>query len=93
MRYLLFGLLIGAIAGFLLFRGVSASEIIPAFYTSLHNDSIADDSKSDSNTFIVPMINRLLLVDRTGNPVRARQIPAFPILYAEFQQRERPREI
>jgi len=66
MKYLLSGLLIGAIAGFLLFRGLSASEIIPEFYNSLHNDSIASDSKSMSNTFIVPVTNRLMLVDRSG---------------------------
>jgi len=70
MRYLLAGLLIGAIAGFLLFRGASASEIIPEFYNSLHYESIPDDSISKSDTFIVPMINRLLIVDRTGNCVR-----------------------
>ncbi|MCL1864825.1 MAG: hypothetical protein FWF73_03335 [Spirochaetes bacterium] len=70
MKYLLAGLLIGTIAGFLLFRGASASEIMPEFYNPLQFDSIVSDSRSNPNTFIVPMVDRLILVDTAGNCVR-----------------------
>ena len=69
MRYLLAGLLIGAISGFLLFRGIAASEIMPEFYNPLNGDSITD-SRDHSDTFLVPMANRLMLVDRAGDCVK-----------------------
>ena len=71
MRYLFAGLLIGAIAGFLLLRGIAASEITPEFYNPLNSDSIAESrDNSISNTFLVPVIDRLMLVDRAGNCVK-----------------------
>ena len=35
MRYLLIGILLGAVAGIFSFQGVSASEILPEFFHSL----------------------------------------------------------
>ena len=70
MKYLISGLLIGAIAGFLLFRGASASEILPGFYNPLHNHPIVNNSRSNSDAFIVPVENKSLIVDRDGNCVK-----------------------
>ena len=70
MKYLVAGLLIGGIAGFLSFRGAPASEIIPEFYNPLNNDVIAVDNINKSDAFIVPVTNRLLIVDSAGNCVK-----------------------
>ena len=70
MKYLIAGLLLGAIAGFLLFRGAAASEILPEFYNSLHDDYTANDSRSNANTFIVPIMNKFMIIDREGNCIK-----------------------
>ncbi len=72
MRYLLAGIIAGALAGIFFFQGVSASEIVPEFYNSLSalDISINSDYRKIPDSFILPMSGKVFLLDTSGKAVK-----------------------
>ena len=72
MRYLIAGIIAGALAGILFFHGVSASEIAPEFYNSISALDITanSDNRKVSGCFIVPADGKTFLVDASGSVIK-----------------------
>jgi len=72
MKYLFAGIIAGALAGILLFTGISASEIVPEFYNTLSGIDITFNSgnRKIPDSFVVPMEGKAFLIDPSGNAVK-----------------------
>ncbi len=72
MRYLFAGLIAGFLAGFFFFQGVSASEIVPEFYSPLPalDMTMNSDNRNVPESFIIPVAEKVFLVNMEGSAVR-----------------------